>query len=293
MDQERKDEDGPEFCCLTQILQKFENKETKMNQILKPMLEDCKYKALELSDLLKKYESVSKTRKVVHSDLIRSSVVEWIYFTNKIEEAGFESKEETEKALSGNLENSNQKKEQEVTQLFNLLKETFSISKTPRDRIFDINTLKKWHRSLFKNSLGSAGEFRKTEMSLDKSQQKFLHYSLLKYYVESLLEIVSRLSKSIDGNDVCSVVALASFTQFHFADIHPFVDGNERICIFICKFILDSIFPLPIPMFKNRDVFIQSLVQGRKCSDYLDSPIELCRLIFDVAIHFYRINQKI
>jgi hypothetical protein len=103
MDQERKDEDGPEFCCLTQILQKFENKEIKMNQILKPMLEDCKYKALELSDL----------------------------FTNKIEEAGFESKE-TEKALSGNLENSNQKKEQKATQLFNLLKETFSISKTPR-----------------------------------------------------------------------------------------------------------------------------------------------------------------
>jgi Fic family protein len=288
-------DDGPELCCLTQTLQKLENKEINMNQILNPMVVDCKYKALELSDLLKKYETFSKTKTLVHSHLIQSSVVEWIYFTNNIEEAGFETKEDTEKALNGSLENADQKKEKEVTQMFSLLKETYTIPKKPTDRIFDLNSLKKWHQTLFKDLLRSAGEFRKTGVTapnLDKSQHKYPHHSVLKSYLESLSQILWKLSKLIDGNDVCSVVALASFAQFHFVDIHPFADGNGRMCRFICKFILDSIFPLPIPMFKNRNAYIQSLIEGRKCSNSLDSPIELCRLIFDVAINFYRESIK-
>jgi hypothetical protein len=58
-------------------------------------------------------------------------------------------------------------------------------------------------------------------------------------------------------------LALAAFAQFHFVDIHPFNDGNDRMCRFISKHILDWVLPVPFPMFVDRDKYLMALEVGR------------------------------
>eukprot|EP01102_Stenamoeba_stenopodia_P020562 TRINITY_DN8074_c0_g1_i1.p1 TRINITY_DN8074_c0_g1~~TRINITY_DN8074_c0_g1_i1.p1 ORF type:complete len:160 (+),score=23.27 TRINITY_DN8074_c0_g1_i1:648-1127(+) len=82
--------------------------------------------------------------------------------------------------------------------------------------------------------------------------------------------------------------ALAAFAQFHFVDLHPFVDGNGRVCRLLSKFILDSVCPLPFPMFPNRTAYLRVLIEGRKSSSPFDAPFKLAELLLDTAILSYR-----
>jgi len=81
--------------------------------------------------------------------------------------------------------------------------------------------------------------------------------------------------------------ALAAFAQFHFVDIHPFIDGNGRMCRFLSKFILDSVCPLPFPMFPNRILYLEALVAGRSLAPE-KAPMPLLKLLLETACESYR-----
>ncbi|KAI8840304.1 hypothetical protein BJ741DRAFT_49294 [Chytriomyces cf. hyalinus JEL632] len=58
----------------------------------------------------------------------------------------------------------------------------------------------------------------------------------------------------------CLVFAVSSFGQFHFVDIHPFGDGNGRICRYLSQRILDWVLPFRFPMFNDRDRHLTTLM---------------------------------
>eukprot|EP01094_Clydonella_sp_ATCC50884_P007570 TRINITY_DN16769_c0_g1_i1.p1 TRINITY_DN16769_c0_g1~~TRINITY_DN16769_c0_g1_i1.p1 ORF type:complete len:204 (-),score=26.88 TRINITY_DN16769_c0_g1_i1:93-680(-) len=58
-------------------------------------------------------------------------------------------------------------------------------------------------------------------------------------------------------------LSIAAFLQFHFVDIHPYGDGNGRLCRVLSKMMLDEVFPVPLPQFRNRQSYIDALERCR------------------------------
>jgi len=97
------------------------------------------------------------------------------------------------------------------------------------------------------------------------------------------------LSKAKNQDDlVVKLFFLAAFVQFHFVDVHPFLDGNGRMCRFLSKFILDQVCPIPFPMFKDREEYFSTLTNGRNEKDPLNCPKHLLNLLFESAIQYYK-----
>ena len=89
---------------------------------------------------------------------------------------------------------------------------------------------------------------------------------------------------------VLEVFALATFTQYHFLDLHPFADGNGRMCRYLCKYILESCLPLPFPMYDSRDDYLNALRAGDDAVDSLSAlhaPAQLLEMTIDSAVAFY------
>lgn len=82
---------------------------------------------------------------------------------------------------------------------------------------------------------------------------------------------------------MAAVFRMAAFAQFHVVDIHPFADGNGRVCRFVSKHILDSVLPLPVAMFTNRPAYIDALKQGRLCAP-AQAPAYLYQRLLEATI---------
>lgn len=90
-----------------------------------------------------------------------------------------------------------------------------------------------------------------------------------------------------DYYQTLTCIALAALIQFHFVDQHPFIDGNGRMCRILNKVILDWVLPVPIPMFDDRNEYIQSLVEGRQEELAVNCPQRLMKLLLKSAINHY------
>ena len=119
------------------------------------------------------------------------------------------------------------------------------------------------------------------------------HHTTVDYSVHRLIRALEVTQKELDDTfkedcprKVLFFFAYAAFAQFHFVDIYPFVDGNGRICRFISKYILDSICPLPIPMFEDRDDYLNALKLGRTLQPDC-SPSHLLELLLQSALKYY------
>ncbi len=107
-----------------------------------------------------------------------------------------------------------------------------------------------------------------------------------------MCELVYKMTKYIgetcgqNNKKLQYCIALAAFAQFHFVDIHPFTDGNGRMCRFISKRVLDWMLPLPVPMFISRDKYLEALENAR-IGPALNAPSKLYDLILDQCIDQY------
>lgn len=291
-------DDGPKDCIFSNIHDDIIEKNLVLDSLLDPYLKIFESKGKYLSNLLYNFKNIEKNKKFLFQQFLSRSITKWIYFTNKIEFSGLETEQETEKCLESK-KYSDHLHEKEVLQTYEVLNEAYRAPKEKMEvgsHIIDTLKLKKFHLIMFKDVLKeNLGEFRKSGAqteNLDNSVYKFPHHQYVGIYTENLLKLVHKLAKIIDQIDnedefICKVIGLASFLQFHFVDIHPFSDGNGRLCRLLSKIILDSIFPIPIPMFEKRTEYLSTLIQGRKL-DRVYAPTLLASFIFDVSINYYQ-----
>lgn len=98
--------------------------------------------------------------------------------------------------------------------------------------------------------------------------------------------LLTRKNSSNPTKKLAYVFALAAFAQFHFVDIHPYQDGNGRLCRYISKRLLDAVLPFPFPMFRDRAAYIKCLEDGRK-KPSADAPELLFKLLIQEALAHY------
>ena len=115
----------------------------------------------------------------------------------------------------------------------------------------------------------------------------FCHFrfvkSSLKYLCKSIVAIARELDPESD-RFFAHVVALASFAQFHLVTIHPFMDGNGRLCRFLAQFILDLAMPIHVPMYSDRGTYIDALEHGVCAADPCVSPLSLMAVTMDEVL---------
>ncbi|KAJ3225647.1 hypothetical protein HDU81_007752 [Chytriomyces hyalinus] len=230
------------------------------------------------------------------------SVAAWVHATNEIEFAGMPALRDTEAVIqagTAGLANPS-RSEREVLRTLDLIQccyepEILNHPKPATLLSVDLEKFKLFHQVLMTNILSTAGQFRTfgAETSNGDSIHKYLHHSSIKIALTNLGYILHRLMKGAeeivsDPADVMLVAfALASFGQFHFADIHPFEDGNGRICRYLSNRILDWVLPFPFPMFNDRDRYLSTLIHGRNLPA-LEAPKQLLELLLDNAIEYYK-----
>ena len=58
-----------------------------------------------------------------------------------------------------------------------------------------------------------------------------------------------------------SIFKSAAWLVFELLDLHPFSDGNGRLCRLVCSYVLSTCTPFPSPIL---DKYVHALITARK-----------------------------
>lgn len=308
---------GPTTCLFLSLLSNTIKQNLNHSENFDTLIEVFPFTNSLLSSsqkLISLIESFNQLPSQSKKNAILPSLSSWIFYSNNIEGVGLPSSEDTERCIRRGARKNDSTKEYDVLLTFQLLQKMYLPStkdSTLSARMFTLEQLQQWHRDLFTTEDGKSilldgsdggdggelGKFRQGSaytLPLDNNSQPHIypHHSILNMAVKEFCTFTSMLATRIDLRFVSPLyamaytISLAAFCQFHFVDIHPFDDGNGRMCRLISKHILDHICPLPIPMFIHRERYIDTLVEGRK--DHIShAPKRLAELILESGIQYY------
>ena len=157
------------------------------------------------------------------------------------------------------------------------------------------------HKILMKNLLASekCGEFS-TEERITTNDTKIHYYPKFNTKEDAYDEVqrtVDRYNATIEyikRSKLDSIkrnsmyIRCAAFIVYHFVSLHPFSDGNGRMCRLLASHCLYLIFPFPCPIYNiyaptTRDDYIHAIKQARESNDVFqtDKLGELIALIIE------------
>ena len=242
----------------------------------------------------------------------------FIFHVNIEEENGFGTFEETDEFLNsfharcGNLQRSLSMDEQEtinVKKAYEHLLEKINREEEESDYgLMESSLLKETHRILMENIDLPKGSTKPGEFSKEKRHAEFngevYNYP---YYPKP-----GDMEKAVDELlldrynvmfDLCTRDGLKEFDDFYFLfktcawllfellDLHPFGDGNGRLCRILCSYALSKLNPFPTPVYNVwtescKDDYRQALVDTRKNKGR--QPTTLTTMIIECCYYGWR-----
>ena len=58
----------------------------------------------------------------------------------------------------------------------------------------------------------------------------------------------SLLAQSMNSNELLHILKCVAWLVFELLDLHPFSDGNGRLCRLLCSYVLSTCTPFPTPI---------------------------------------------
>eukprot|EP00035_Acanthoeca_spectabilis_P018170 m.383781 g.383781 ORF g.383781 m.383781 type:complete len:426 (-) comp16731_c1_seq2:349-1626(-) len=156
-----------------------------------------------------------------------------------------------------------------VTQMYDVMNSEYKGFRPIEKINLTVDKLCDWHRRMFQGlpefDHKKIGELRESGVA-SKGGRHYPSRKLAAAGLQKLCDIVNTWAKERKPEGpletMMEVFALAAFTQYHFVDLHPFLDGNGRMCRYISKYILESVLPIPFPMYQDRDEYLGALKSG-------------------------------
>lgn len=289
-------DDGPLEYLLASLIETRKATTKPLSEWYCDFRQEIKFQSLELASLIQEY-AIFKTKDAsMHEETLIKSTGSWIHYSNKIEFAGFEELAHTLATVKSQDLRIDDPRTKDVLQTLKLVKQIYTpeVPVSEKPNLFEV--LDSWHTRLFDTILPEfqVGKVRKggTETTTaDGSIHKYPHHTVLQHGVWMLSDAMRTIFQDVDQhkNELTEHIiysfAAAAFAQFHFVDLHPYYDGNGRMCRTLSKWILDPICPIPFPMFKSRENYISSLTTGRNDGN---NHKYLTILLLESAIEYYR-----
>ena len=237
-------------------------------------------------------------------------LVEFIFHVNMEEENGFGTFEETEEFLNvfyargGNLQLPLSRNQQET---FNL-KRAYEVllEKVEREEeasnygLIESSLLKETHRILMQGTSNP----RSTASGKFTNERRYNEFSGKRYYYQQPEDMEKAVDKLLDKYnvmfDLCTRDGLEEFDDFYYLfktcawllfellDLHPFSDGNGRLCRILCSYSLSKLNPFPTPVYNVwtescKDDYRQALVDTRKSKGR--QPTALTTMIIECSYY--------
>lgn len=142
--------------------------------------------------------------------------------------------------------------------------------------------LDKWHRILLEDVPEAKPGIRRA--AIEETAAAFGHYYIsgeqvdaaVDYFISKFSEMIpdacqSSVDTSPTAAEVVTVVKWAAWALVVLLAIHPYFDGNGRLCRLLCNYVLSSIFPFDIPVFNvystctSRFDYVRALIISQNC----------------------------
>ena len=148
-----------------------------------------------------------------------------------------------------------------LLEVYSYLVETFNIS-----RSFGFNTVKKWHKDIFKSIYPFAGDLRTVEMAKGVGSEAWTWQLQFLNGINDLDNLIKKVSNTeyedlhIFTNDLSQVIC-------DFLFIHPFREGNGRLSRLLCDILLaKNGLPMIGLNLKSGDNYIERIHEGYQCN---------------------------
>ena len=97
------------------------------------------------------------------------------------------------------------------------------------------------------------------------------------------------INTSPESNKLLSIFKCVAWLVFELLDLHPFSDGNGRLCRLLCSYVLSTCTPFPTPIYNlhTEHEFEKALIAGRKTrhpSTLTSMIIESSLVAWDYAV---------
>ena len=221
-----------------------------------------------------------------NQNIINSLFVDFVYHSNIGEDVGTQTREETTKCLeqyTRGSESSKTQQDRETTNTYIALEHVNGLFKDTMARtgLLTVQEICEIHRKLMNKLHPDCGNIRKTNVytvTPDGEKYEYPHYDVVENALYTLIDHHNIHMEKLRAQDsslsiydkLVAVLKCASWLLFNFVDIHPFGDGNGRMCRLLAAYTMMVMIPFPIhPYYVN--------TEERPCrDDYIDAIIS-CR----------------
>lgn len=250
-----------------------------------------------------------------HEDLIKKVkedfLVHFVFHVNREEGHGIATFKDTEIFLRDcssetrlSTLSSFSLEEQETVNLINayesLVEKVKSEEKTSDYGLLEVDLLKETHRLILQNIPQHRGLTKPGEMSNKPRVTEFkgevYHYANPHDMESAVINLLDKYNFLYDSClnediDVYSLFKTCSWFLFELLDLHPFSDGNGRLCRILCSYCLSKLNPFPTPIYNVwtnscKGDYIEALVEARKSPDR--HPRALTTMVIECSYYGWR-----
>ena len=112
------------------------------------------------------------------------------------------------------------------------------------------------------------GELRRLNVTAGTGGKSYLAYQKVPARLAAFCEELNKRRKAIDPADVAAVYDLSFWAHFELVTIHPWADGNGRICRLLMNLLQWEFEVLPAKVLKeDKAEYIQALIDTRESED--------------------------
>ena len=248
----------------------------------------------EIAKFHKKWDSVKQT---LEPENIKKAVLfmelEFYHHVNLEEEHGLDAFDDTANLIKTQyptLKKTISKSEQEVLNLFHAFQKLKGFQQIQQNTkedtpLLDEEILKSVHELLLQgiNKQGNTkpGEYsqsiRITEYKGERHEYKPMSGLTLEQSVQTVLDRYNSLVESCIRNweesrqeSLTDLFKIAAYLLFQMLDVHPFADGNGRLCRLLVSYALSFATPFPSSVYNlwsditTKDAYLDAIVETRK-----------------------------
>ena len=236
-------------------------------------------------------------------------ILEFITHVNKEEEHGVLTIEETTSVLRHGLVHSQPIQEQETINLekayYHLLSTIEKEENSSDYGLLEVSLLQETHRIILKDlPLPTKGSSEPGKLSnvrkITEFKGEIYEYQCPEDMTDAVNKLLDKYNSLFDRctkhglneyEDYYNLFRLCAWLLFELLDLHPFSDGNGRLCRILGSYLLSFFTPFPTPIYNvwtqsNKDDYKQALVDARKSKKR--HPCALASMIIECSYYGWK-----